>query len=97
MNTLLPLLLTASIVGLLLSGSVFAGPHYLDGVWLAARSERDMGKEEEQNLHKTKKQPDKKSIKNAENEGLEQSYGYGYGYGYERRKGQKNNDIREYR
>lgn len=90
MNTRLSALLIASLTGLMLSGPALAGPRFLDGEWLAAKDERDYGKQQERDTHKAKKQPEKKSGQKAEDEDRER----GYGYGYERRSLKPQNDDR---
>lgn len=81
MNTRFSALLIASVAGLMLSGPVLAAPRFLDGEWIAAREEREYGKQEDREARKGKKQSAKKDGQKAEDEDRER----GYGYGYERR------------
>lgn len=90
MSTRFSALLIASLAGLMLAGPALAGPRFIDGGWLAAKDERDYGKQEDREARKAKKQPAKKDGRKAEDEDRER----GYGYGYERRNPQPRYDDR---
>lgn len=95
MNARFSSLLITSLAGLMLSGQAAAGPRHIDSSFpqfLAneSQAERDYGKREEREMHKTNRQPGKKAERKAEGTQRER----GYGYGYERRYSQPQHDER---
>lgn len=81
MKTRFTVLLMASLASLMVSGQALAAPRFLDGDWLAAREEREYGRQEEREARKQERRTDRQRAEKPEGDERQ----HGYGYGYERR------------
>ncbi len=81
MNTRLTTLLMLALTGLMIVGQADASPRYLDGDWIAARDDREYGRQEEREARRAKRQEERKQADKPRDDERE----HGFGYGYERR------------